>query len=405
VRIAVVCQRYGREILGGAETHAALMAGILARRHDVEVATTTAGDYETWSDAYPAGVSRVDGIAVRRFAVQRRRVPEWSLLAALLHEGFAASEFAHLPQARRERFAERVRAWPDLLQEAFIRGQGPDAPGLVAWLREARHDAVLFVTYLYPTTYDGLAAVAPGRALVVPTLHDEPPAWLPVVGRRLARARLLCSTDAEIALANRLWPESPVTATRIGYGIDLPRDDARVVRGEGEREPFLLYAGRIDVQKGVADLVDAWALARATEPAMPRLVLIGDGPLVPPRLPGLEWRGRVSEGEKLQLMREALALVHPSPFESLGIVVLEAFACRTPILVTDRCPVLVEHCQRSGAGLWWRDAAQLAAAARRLAVDPGLRDAMGAEGRAFVEREWTIDAYAERLLAQFEAPF
>ena len=72
----------------------------------------------------------------------------------------------------REAFAARVRAWPDALQEEFVRGQGPVAPALVEHLRRERHDRVLFVTYLYPTTYDGLLAVSPGRAFVVPTLHD-----------------------------------------------------------------------------------------------------------------------------------------------------------------------------------------------------------------------------------------
>ncbi|HEY8517575.1 MAG TPA: glycosyltransferase family 4 protein [Candidatus Binatia bacterium] len=399
MRIAVVVQRYGADILGGAETHAALMAGILARRHEVEVLTTTARDYHQWREAYPAGASRENGVTVRRFAVARGREDAWQVLNRLLHDGFTSSEFALLPEPVRAAHAERVRGWPDALQEAFIRGQGPHAPELHEWLRRTPYDRVLFVTYLYPTTYDGLAAVPEGRAFVVPTLHDEAPAYLPVFGRRLARARLLCSTDTEVALVSRLYPDTPIRARRIGYGIELPPD--RGPRPSGT-DPFLLYAGRIDVQKGVPQLLRWYAALRAALPKPPRLVMIGELAMPVPSQPGVELRGFVAEDEKLRLMRDALALVHLSPYESLGIVLLEALGSRTPVLVHADCAVMVEHCRRSGAGLWLRDAAEFAAAVGRLARDPELRTALGERGRRYVEREFALDAYAERLLAAFE---
>jgi len=401
MRIAVVVQRYGAEILGGAETHAALTAGILARRHDVEVLSTTAGDYHQWKATYPPGVTEVDGIRVRRFPVAHGRAPGWGALNRLLHEGFDSSEFPLLPEAARRAHAERVRAWPDALQEAFIRGQGPDAPELHAHLRRSAYDRVLFVTYLYPTTYDGLAAVAPDVACVVPTLHDEPPAYLPVFGRRLRRARLLCSTDSEVALVARLYPDGPPAARRIGYGIELPPDPGPSQSGG---RSFLLYAGRIDVHKGVPRLLSWYGALRRLLPDPPRLVLIGEQamPLRPQE--GVEVLGFVPPEEKLRLMRTALALVHLSPYESLGIVVLEALGSRTPVLVHADCEVMVEHCRRSGAGFWLRDAAELAAAVGRLSGDAGLRAALSERGRRYVERQFALASYAERLTAAVAGP-
>ena len=64
MRLRIVVQRYGSEILGGAERHAALIASLLSPHHDLEVWTTTAGDYQTWSPAYPEGFSTVEGIRV-----------------------------------------------------------------------------------------------------------------------------------------------------------------------------------------------------------------------------------------------------------------------------------------------------------------------------------------------------
>lgn len=394
MKVAVVVQRYGAGILGGAETYAAVLAGLLSRFHDVEVLTTTAREYVEWRNELPAGVSEEGGVRVRRFPVARGREPAWGILNRLLHDGFDSSEFALLPPEVREAHARRLRAWPDALQEAFIRGQGPQAPALHQHLRATPYERVVFVTYLYPTTYDGLAAVAGDRALVVTTLHDEPPAYLPVFGRRLAKARLLGLTETEVELMSHLYPGQALTAQRIGYGIELPSDaGGRDATGEG----FLLYAGRIDVQKGVLQLLRWYRTLREALPRAPRLVLIGQVAMPVPSQDGVEVRGFVDEAEKLRLMRDALALVHLSPYESLGIVLLEAMAVRTPVLVHADSAVMVEHCRRSGAGLWLRDAAELVAGVRRLRDEAGLRGVLGDRGRSYVEREFSMGAFEHRL--------
>ncbi|MBY0279176.1 glycosyltransferase family 4 protein [Candidatus Binatia bacterium] len=394
MKIAVVVQRYGAGILGGAETYAAVLAGILSRFHDVEVLTTTAREYVTWRNELPAGTSEESGVRVRRFPVVGGREPAWGILNRLLHDGFDSSGFALLPADVRAAHARRLRAWPDALQEAFIRGQGPHAPALHAHLRTTPYDRVIFVTYLYPTTYDGLAAVPSGRALVVPTLHDEPPAYLPVFGRRLATARLLGLTDTEVTLMRELYPGEQLSGERIGYGIEVPPDTAARIPSDPE---FLLYAGRIDVHKGVVQLLRWYRALRACVPRPPRLVLIGQVAMPVASQDGVDVRGFVDDAEKLRLMRDALALVHLSPYESLGIVALEAMSMRTPVLVHADSAVMVEHCRRSGAGLWLRDACELAAAIGRLRSDAELRHAMGERGRRYVEREYSLAAFEARL--------
>jgi glycosyltransferase involved in cell wall biosynthesis len=112
--------------------------------------------------------------------------------------------------------------------------------------------------------------------------------------------------------------------------------------------------------------------------------------------------GFVDEAEKDRLMREALALVHLSPYESLGIVLLEAMARETPILVNGASEVMVEHCRRGG-GVWVRDAAGFVAAVRRLLADPELVRRLGRAGRVYVEEEYGLPAYERRLLEVFPA--
>src|SRR5690606_15482618 len=75
-KIAIVVQRYGADINGGAEVHARYVAEHLARHVQVEVLTTCAKDYVTWRNALPAGTETVNGITVRRFPVSRERTPD-----------------------------------------------------------------------------------------------------------------------------------------------------------------------------------------------------------------------------------------------------------------------------------------------------------------------------------------
>src|SRR5207342_3127991 len=73
VRLAFVVQRYGPEVVGGAELHCRWVAEHLAARHEVEVLTTTATDYLTWENVLPEGVHHINGVQVRRFPVARTR--------------------------------------------------------------------------------------------------------------------------------------------------------------------------------------------------------------------------------------------------------------------------------------------------------------------------------------------
>jgi hypothetical protein len=73
MKIAIVVQRYGSDINGGAELHARYIAERLASKVDVRVLTTCARDYISWRNEFPAGVEDINGIPVERFRVARER--------------------------------------------------------------------------------------------------------------------------------------------------------------------------------------------------------------------------------------------------------------------------------------------------------------------------------------------
>jgi glycosyltransferase involved in cell wall biosynthesis len=374
VRLAVVSPRYGPEIGGGAEGLARWAATRLARAHDVTVLTTRAIDYRTWEDHYPAGASRDGEVRVLRFGVPEPRDGE-----------------------RFDRFCKRL--WgrrPDAaVEERWMREQGPGSPGLLDHLdREGSgYDAVLFVPYVYATTYEGLPLVS-DRSVLIPALHDEPAAALRIMDRTFALARgLAFSTPEEQEFCRARFGPPRGEARLVGLGVERP---PRVEDAEAD-EPFVLYLGRVDPSKGCDALLDAHQRAIAEDPSRPRLVLAGRLAMEVPRYPWLTVRGFVSEEEKARLLSGAIATVLPSPYESLSISVLEAWMHGTPAIVTERSPVLVGQVRRGEGGLWYSSAAEYAACLDRLARSPSLAAVLGRQGRRYARSRYDPERVGARL--------
>ena len=96
-------------------------------------------------------------------------------------------------------------------------------------------------------------------------------------------------------------------------------------------------------------------------------------------------------------------LVMPSPFESLSVIVLEAWKLGVPVLANARCKVLAGQCLRSNGGLFYHGYAEFAEALRLLLQEDALAASLGRQGKAYVDREYsweTIDAKLEGLLAR-----
>jgi glycosyltransferase involved in cell wall biosynthesis len=89
-------------------------------------------------------------------------------------------------------------------------------------------------------------------------------------------------------------------------------------------------------------------------------------------------------------------LVSPSAYESLSIVLLEAWAVGTPALVNGRCAVTREHAQRSGGALIFSDYPTLEVALDRLLGAADLRAAVGRAGNAYVDAHYRWPAVVER---------
>lgn len=384
--IACVVQRYGADIPGGSESLARAVAERLAAFYDVTVFTTCARDYVTWRNEMPEGPSREGRALVCRFPVEEERD-----LAAF------------------NAFAEPLYVRPHGVEDErlFLRRQGPFVPTLVEALRAERDRfaAIVFFTYLYYPTYWGLEA-ASERSVLVPTAHDEPPLRFAIYDEMFARPKAFAFlTGPEEALVRARFPIGDRPALVAGMGVEVPdRVDVEGFRIRHDLDrPYALYAGRIDAGKGCGELLAAYERYRRDCPGAADLVLIGRLAMALPPTPGVRYLGYLSEEEKAAALSGARAVVCPSPYESLSIVLLEGMALGTPVLVNARSPVLLDHCRRSNAGLYYGDGDEFVEALDLLVREDRLREALGENGRGYVRENYRWDVVLERYRSLIEA--
>jgi glycosyltransferase involved in cell wall biosynthesis len=431
----MVVQRYGPEVLGGAEQLCRLVSERLALRHDIDVLTTCARDYITWKNEYPEGADRVKGVTVRRFATARTRDIE---------------VFNRLS----ERTLGRPHSRGDEME--WLKQQGPWCPSLVDHLRrhQQQYDVLVFFTYLYAPTVLGLE-VNPAKSVLVPTAHDEPAITLGIFKDVFSRPAAICYlTESEGHFVRHRFPDRPLLEDVIGVGVDIPPHqphdafstavDEREADADSEAAaaepvpappdagaepavdedsepalpphlrsrgaafrrrhrlygPLALYGGRIDPGKGCEELIEYFR-SYVTGGGEGTLALMGAKLMPLPEETFIRFAGLLSDGERLQALEAATVVICPSPNESLSLLALEAMSVGTPVLANARSHVLVEHCVKSNAGLYYADRDEFVACLDLLVKDARLRAALGKNGRDYVRRQYRWDV----VLAKYERLF
>ena len=385
MKLAVVVQRYGADINGGAELHARYVAERLARHAEVEVVTTCARDYVTWRNERPAGIEQVNGIPVRRFPVRHERDPY---------------EFGR----RSQRVFEHTHSMADEI--GWLDSEGPASPAMIAYLHRqaANLDFILLFSYRYYHAWHGARRVH-AKAVLVPTAERDSAIGLTMFGPTFRGVRgIMYNSHEERAMIHAAAHNEDVPGVVVGIGSEVPArtDAARFRRKYNVDRPFAIYVGRIDENKGCRELFDFFQRYAATFPRGLDLVLIGKEIMPVPEHPRILHLGFLPDEDKFDALAASDLLIMPSYFESLSMVALEAWAIGRPVLANGRCDVLKGQCIRSGAGLYYERYEEFAETLYSLESNGPLHARLGQNGREYFARHYAWPVIEGKYLDMFD---
>ena len=298
--------------------------------------------------------------------------------------------------------------------QAFPAGIGParlgNSPAMRRWLKQqvARQAADIVHNHslwMLPNVYPGWATRGSRIPYVVSprgTLSEWAMAsgskikrvYWPLLQRpSIAHATLFHATaESEYEDIRRMGFRQPVAV--IPNGIDLPEYQAKPVRGQRT----LLFLGRLHPVKGIDFLLQAWAQLHAEFPEW-QLQIAGPGEAdyvhylktlaQDLHVQRVSFDGPIYGAGKFNAYRQADLYVLPSHSENFGMTVAEALACGTPCVVSQGAPW--QGLQANQAG-WWPEIGTeplLAALRSALAKPQTELDAMGENGRQWMDRAFS----------------
>lgn len=388
MKILVVSNLFPPDVLGGYEILCAQVCRALrARGHEVRVLTSAPPRRD-------AGVGHEP-------EVQRRLELETPF---------------DRPARRSRRRRAAVSARNAAVTRVAIASERPDRVFVWSQLRLSLGAAIAAEASGVPVAYtlndEHLAGYLPAR------LQRSPRSWAATLLDRLAARELTLSavrlrhaTCISAALRDALVAKGvPVGRARVIHqGIPIERFPARLERARRTGPARLLYAGQLHEYKGVHTLLEAAALlSRGRGTPEFELTIAGQGQAgYEARLRGLSrqagvpvrFLGRLPHADVPALHREHDVLVFPSIWkEPFGLSHLEAMASGTPVVSTDEGgpQEFLDH-ERNALVFRAGDACDLAATLGRLLADEGLGARLAREGRACVERRFTLARYVSDI--------
>lgn len=237
------------------------------------------------------------------------------------------------------------------------------------------------------------------------TIHARRPPQLWRYSRMLEK--MLKNVDAFISPSHFTIKKHNETGLKIPF-VHIPNflSHSDEERFEGQRNasvspsrPYFLFVGRLEKSKGLQALIRVFQYFRKGD-----LLVAGDGQY------GEELRklafgashirflGQKSHEELKKLYQNATAVIVPSLcYEVFGIVLLEAFAVQTPVIVNNT-GALPELINQSRGGSIYNNDSELIKAMESLMTNPALRKELGENGYHAYKENWTEESYLEKYL-------
>jgi glycosyltransferase involved in cell wall biosynthesis len=241
------------------------------------------------------------------------------------------------------------------------------------------------------------------------------PASMGIERRLFAGARGIAAVSESVAAELDGYNVTSDRIRVLGNGTDtevFTPDEQHLGMSDRVGERYVLAVGRLDVRKGVQDLVAAMALIAERLPSM-RLYVAGTGPLegrvkASVQKLGLDSSvrllGQVDQAKMVKLYRGATVFVHGAHYEGLPTVLLEAMACGKAVVSTAVSGALDVISDGTNALLVPpRSPERLADAICRLAGDAGLRRQLGIAARHTVEQRFSWHVVGNGYLSYYQA--
>jgi len=392
MRVLHVTHQY-RPAIGGAEQYITDLSEELARRgYPIDVFTSRSTDYHTWSNVLPS-YELLDSVHVYRFNSLPRTGCVWRVLSYGLHH------YWHTGLACYEPF--------------IFFGNGPICPGMFTAIVKHVHQYDLVhinnLHYAHALVSYTAARLCGLPVVITPHVHVEQRDTYDVgYMQRILRGSSAVFTDTSAeksCLVERNLNDEIIVG---GHGLLLDRfplldrSASRARFGLPEDGFVILFLGRKTDYKGLDLCLEAFCTLRQTRKDV---YLLAVGPetdfsqqLWPHYggLDGLVVRGEVSNEERLAALTACDVLALPSVGEAFGIVYLEAWAYRKPVIGARIASVSsIVSDGEDGLLVEPRQVGPLIQEFRYLAEHPERGRAMGERGRAKLERRYTIDHIAD----------
>jgi len=186
----------------------------------------------------------------------------------------------------------------------------------------------------------------------------------------------------------------PVPVAHLPYFIDPSDDDWRNPAPRPQERPYILFVGRLEVIKGLQTVIPLWDRTRDVD-----LLIVGAGNYgaelrrMAKDNPRVRFLGAMTQKQLGALYYHANAVLVPSiTYETFGMIIIEAFARKTPVIVRD-LGALPEVAEDSGGGFAYRTDEEMLEAIAKLNGSPGLRQEMGERGYEAFRRLWDRPAH------------
>jgi len=395
VRILHVTHQYAPAI-GGSERYVTDLCEELVRRgHAIDVLTSRAIDYQSWANVLPP-CEESKGVVIHRFRSLPRTAHTWQVL------DFAKRRY---PLTRQRR-----------LEPLLWYGNGPHMPGL--WwrmLRTAGQYDLVHINHLhYGHSWPAFVIAQQAGVPVVITPHVHAEQWDTYdTGylRRILREAdgVICQSAAE----TRFMAERGFTHLTLTGGVgqvleNFPPQDVAAARAAFGLQPdafVMLFLGRKTTYKGLAQCVatqqalwtagyPVWLLAVGPETDFSRDLWADQR--AANAMAGIIVRDTVSDTERLQALAACNVVTLPSIGEAFGIIYLEGWTYRKPVIgmAIDSVASVVTH-GSDGFLVDPADPGQMTGYVHRLLAEPDLAHRMGDAGHEKLHRRYTIGALGE----------